>query len=73
MNIQLQKVQLGFLVFCFCLVANVRLKIGIFNADSRKSVSKFSGFWWFLLFEDSYHIIPCREGYLQANETSKKH
>ena len=26
--------------------------IGIFNADSRKSFSKFSGLRWFLVFED---------------------
>ena len=42
--------------------------IGFFNADSRKSVSKFSGLWWFLLFEDLYN----GEGSLQANETNKK-
>ena len=42
--------------------------IGIFNADSRKSVSKFSGLRWFLVFEDLYD----REGSLQATKTSKK-
>ena len=41
--------------------------IGIFDADNRKSVSKFSGLWWFLLLEDLYN----EEGSLQANETSK--
>ena len=29
--------------------------IGFFNADSRKSVSKFSGLMWFLVFEDLYN------------------
>ena len=43
--------------------------IGIFNPDSRISVSKFSGSKWFLVFEDLYS----REGSLQANKTSKKH
>ena len=43
--------------------------IGIFNADSTKSVSKFSGVRWFLLFEDLYS----GEGYLQANKTGRKH
>ena len=42
--------------------------IGIFNADSRKSVSKFSGSRWFLLSEDLY----IGEGSLQENKTSKK-
>ena len=42
--------------------------IGIFNADSRKGVSKFSGLRWFLLFEDLYN----EEGSLQANKISKK-
>ena len=41
--------------------------IGIFNADSRKSVSKFSGLMWFLVFEDLYN----GEISLQANKTSK--
>ena len=42
---------------------------GIFlNADSRKSVSKFSGLRWFLLFEDLFS----REGSLQASKTSKR-
>ena len=37
----------------------------IFNADSRKNVSKLSGLRWFLLFEDLYN----GEGPLQANKT----
>ena len=43
--------------------------IGIFNTDSKKSVSKFSGLRYFLVFEDLYN----EEVSLQANETSKKH
>ena len=43
--------------------------IDIFNAESRKSVSKFSGLWWFLLFKDLYN----GQGPLQANKTSKNH
>ena len=43
--------------------------IDIFDADSRKSISKFSGLRWFLVSEDLYN----REGSLQANKTSKKH
>ena len=42
--------------------------IGIFNADSRKSVTKFSGLRWFPVFEGLYN----GEGSLQANKTSKK-
>ena len=42
--------------------------IGFFNADSRKSISKFSGLRCFLLLEELYN----REGSLQANKTSKK-
>ena len=42
--------------------------MGIFNADSRKSVSKFSRLRWFLVFEDLYN----GEGSLQANKASKK-
>ena len=42
--------------------------VGIFNADSRKNVSKFSGLRWFFVFEDLYN----GEGSLQANKTSKK-
>ena len=42
--------------------------IGIFNADGRKSVTKFSGLGWFLVFEDLYN----GEGSLQAKKTSKK-
>ena len=42
--------------------------MGIFNADSRKSVSKFSRLRWFLVFEDLYN----GEGSLQVNKTSKK-
>ena len=41
--------------------------IDIFNADSRKGVSKFSCLMWFLLFEDLHD----EEGFLQANKTSK--
>ena len=47
------------------LVADI---IGIFNADSRKTVFKFSGLRWFFLFEDLYN----GQGSLQANKTSKK-
>ena len=43
--------------------------IAIFNADSRKNVSKFSDLRWFLLFEDIYN----GEGSSQANKTRKKH
>ena len=43
--------------------------IGIFNADSRKSVPKFPGLRWFLVFEDLYNW----EGSLEPNKTSKKH
>ena len=43
--------------------------IDIFKADSRKSVSKFSGLRWFDVFEDLYN----GEGSLQANKTRKKH
>ena len=42
--------------------------IGILNADSRKSVSKFSWLRWFLVFEDLYN----GEGSSQTNKTSKK-
>ena len=70
MNIQLQNLktrgELG--VFYYCLVASDIL-IGIFNADSRKRVSKFSGLRQFLVFEDLYN----GERSLQANKTSKKH
>ena len=41
----------------------------IFNAGSRKGVSKLSGLRWFLLLEDLHN----EEGSLQANKTSKKH
>ena len=58
------------------LWANMALKlpqysdlIDIFKADSRKSVSKFSGLRWFDVFEDLYN----GEGSLQANKTRKKH
>ena len=43
--------------------------IGIFNANSKKTVIKFSGLSWFFLFEDLYN----GEGSLQANKTSEKH
>ena len=42
--------------------------MGNFNADNRKSISKFSGSRWFLVCE----ILCNEEGYLQANKTSKK-
>ena len=41
--------------------------IDIFDADSRKSISKFSGLRWFLVSEDLYN----REE-VKANKTSKK-
>ena len=41
--------------------------IDIFNADSRKNVSKLSGLRCFLVFEDLYN----GEGSLQANKTKK--
>ena len=63
------KEELGFfLVFYFYLYLVADL-VGIFNADSRKNVSKFSGLRWFFVFEDLYN----GEGSLQANKTSKKH
>ena len=43
--------------------------IGISNADSRTSASKFSGLRWFLVFEDLFN----GEESLQASKTSKKH
>ena len=42
--------------------------VGIFNAESRKTVSKFTGLRWFHLFDD----LQNREGPLQANSTRKK-
>ena len=42
---------------------------GIFNAESRKPVSKLTSLRWFLLFED----LQNGEGPLQANKTTKKH
>ena len=67
MDIQLQnlkiKGELGFQIFYFCLVASDRLNRH-FNADSRKSVPKFSGLRWFLFFKDLYN----GEGSLQANK-----
>ena len=42
--------------------------ISIFNADSRKSVSKFSGLRWFFLFEDLYN----REQSLKKKEKKEK-
>ena len=41
--------------------------IDIFNADSRKNVTKLSGLRWLLVFEDLYN----GEGSLQANKTKK--
>ena len=43
--------------------------IDIFNAESRKTVSKLTGLRWLLLFEDLHH----GEGPLQANGTRRKH
>ena len=43
--------------------------VGIFNAESRKTVSKLTGLRWFLLFEDLLN----EEGPLQTNKTRKKH
>ena len=43
--------------------------VGIFNAESRKTVSKLKSLRWFLLFEDLHN----GEGPLQANKTTKKH
>ena len=43
--------------------------IGTLNADSRKSVSKFSGLKIIFDFQDLYN----GEGSLQANKTSKNH
>ena len=72
MNIQLQNLKIKralgvFKVFYFCLVASDILKIGIFNGDSRKSVSTFSGLRKFLVFENLYN----EERSLQANKISK--
>ena len=41
--------------------------IDIFNTDSRKSISKFSGLRWFLVSEDLYNREEAK-----ANKTSKK-
>ena len=43
--------------------------VGIFNAESRKTVSKLTSLRWFLLFED----LQNGEGPLQANKTTKNH
>ena len=43
--------------------------VGIFYAESRKTVSKLTGLRWFLLFKDLHN----EEGPLQANKTRKKH
>ena len=42
--------------------------IGIFNANSKKTVFKFSGLSWFFLFEDLYN----GEGSLQAKKNQRK-
>ena len=54
-----------FQVFYFSWATNL---IGIFNGNSRKIVSKFSGLRCSLVFEDLYN----GKGSLQANKTSKK-
>ena len=66
LDFQTSKVSSKYFISAWQLVTDL---IGIFNADSRKGVSKFSGLRWFLLFEDLYN----EEGYLQANKTIKKH
>ena len=43
--------------------------VGIFNTESRKTVSKLTGLRWFLLFEDLQNAVE----HLQANKTRKKH
>ena len=71
MNIQLQNLEIKgelasskYFISAWWLVTDLT---GIFNAYSRKTVSKFSGLRWFFLFEDLYN----GEGSLQANKTSK--
>ena len=71
MNIQLQNLKIErelasskYFISAWWLVTDL---IGIFNADSRKIVSKFSSLMWFFLFEDLYN----GEGSLQANKTRK--
>ena len=73
MNIPLQNLKIKrelasskYFISAWWLVTDL---IGIFNADSRKTVSKFSSLRWFFLFEDLYN----GEGSLQANKTSKKY
>ena len=43
--------------------------VGIFNTESRKTVSKLTGLRWFLLFEDLQNAV----GPVQANKTRRKH
>ena len=71
MNIPLQNLKIKrelasskYFISAWWLVTDL---IGIFNADSRKTVSKFSSLRWFFLFEDLYN----GEGSLQPNKTSK--
>ena len=71
MNIPLQNLKIKrelasskYFISAWWLVTDL---IGIFNADSRKIVSKFSSLMWFFLFEDLYN----GEGSLQANKTRK--
>ena len=73
MNIPLQNLKIKrelasskYFISAWWLVTDL---IDIFNADSRKSVFKFSSLRWFFLFEDLYN----GEGSLQANKTSKKY
>ena len=73
MNIPLQNLKIKrelasskYFISAWWLVTDL---IDIFNADSRKTVSKFSSLRWFFLFEDLYN----GEGSLQANKTSKKY
>ena len=73
MNIQLQNLKIKreltsskYFISAWWLVTDL---IGIFNTDSRKTVSKFSGLSSFFLFEDFYN----GEGFLQAHKTPKGH
>ena len=73
MNIQLENLKIKremtsskYFISAWLLVTDLT---GIFNTDTRKTVSKFSGLRWFFLFKDSYN----GEGSLQANKTSKNH
>ena len=71
MNIQFQNLKIkGELAYSKYFISAWWLAtdlIGIFNADSRKTVSEFSGLRRFFLFEDLYN----GEGFLQVNETNK--